>query len=64
MQKGLNVLGSNDQKDLVIDLMETYFQEHVKKTNDTDELFYRMCEFVFQKGDEGRVEVFFDRVIE
>lgn len=44
--------------------METYFVEHVKKTNDTDDFFYRMCKLVFENGDESRVETFFDRVVE
>jgi len=44
--------------------MEVYFQEHVKKTNDVDDFFYRMCAYVFERGDEGRTETFFDKIIE
>ena len=44
--------------------MEIYYIEHVKKTNDVDEFFYKLCKFVFEHGDESRVETFIDRVIE
>ena len=48
----------------MIDLLETYYVEHVKKTNDVDDFFYQLCSFVFENGDEARVEAFFDRLIE
>jgi hypothetical protein len=38
--------------------------EHVKKTNDVDEFFYKLCKYAFENGDENRMEEFFERVIE
>ncbi|TNV76589.1 hypothetical protein FGO68_gene17048 [Halteria grandinella] len=64
IEDGIVTLGTNGQKDLVIDLLEIYYTEHAKKVNDIDDFFYKLCGFVFEHGDEARVENFFDRVIE
>lgn len=45
-------------------MLETYYMEHVKKTNDIDEFFYRMCQLGFEHGTEDRMEQLLDRVIE
>ena len=52
------------QKDLVADLLETYYNEHIKKTNDVDEFFYHQCKVAFEYGEEARVEGLIDRIIE
>jgi hypothetical protein len=48
----------------VADLLEIYYMEHVKKTNDIDDYFYTQCKFAFQHGDEKRMDDFMERVIE
>lgn len=48
----------------MIDLLDVYYVEHAKKLNDIDDFFYGLCLYVFEKGDEARVEAFFDKTIE
>jgi len=48
----------------VADLIETYYLEHVKKTNEFDEYFYNQLTYAFEKGEESRMEQLIDRVIE
>ncbi len=46
------------------DLIECYYLEHVKKTNEADEFFYKQLQYAFEKGEETRMEQLIDRVIE
>jgi hypothetical protein len=48
----------------VADLMETYYIEHVKKTNEVDDFFYKIMKIAFEYGEESRMESLIDRVIE
>jgi hypothetical protein len=48
----------------VADLIETYYLEHVKKTNEFDDYFYNQLTYAFEKGEEARMEQLIDRVIE
>jgi hypothetical protein len=40
----------------VADLIETYYLEHVKKTNEVDDFFYKQLTYSFEKGEETRME--------
>ena len=46
------------------DLIETYYMEHVKKSNEVDEFFYTQAKFAFEHGDHNRMEGLFERIIE
>ena len=46
------------------DLIETYYLEHVKKSNEVDEYFYKQLTYAFEHGEETRMESLIDRVIE
>lgn len=35
------------QKDLVADILEVYYTEHIKKTNEADDFFWKICKFAF-----------------
>jgi hypothetical protein len=48
----------------VADLVETYYLEHVKKTNEVDEFFYKLIQFSYEHGEGMRMESLVDRVIE
>ena len=52
------------QKDLVADLVEVYYLEHVKKINEVDEFFYEILKYSFEHGEQARMESLIDRVIE
>ena len=45
-------------------MLETYFMEHVKKTDDVDNFFYSLCFYCFAHGDPKRMESLFERIIE
>ncbi|CDW74389.1 UNKNOWN [Stylonychia lemnae] len=64
IQRGLKDLADHSQKDLLADLLETYYMEHVKKTNEVDDYFYEQLIFAFEHGDNARMENLFERVIE
>jgi hypothetical protein len=36
----------------------------VKKTNEVDDFFYKICKYSFEHGNEARMETLFDRIIE
>jgi hypothetical protein len=48
----------------VADLIETYYLEHVKKSNEVDDFFYKQLIYSFEHGEEARMEQLIDRVIE
>lgn len=48
MKKAMTDLSSNGQKDLVVDILEIYFVEHVKRTPSNgavDDYFVELCNF-------------------
>ena len=47
--RAMNDLNNHKQKDLVVDILEIYFVEHVKKVTDNaaaDDYFVNLCNFV------------------
>eukprot|EP00347_Sterkiella_histriomuscorum_P016317 403353649 len=62
--RGLQELAQHNQKDLLADLLETYYMEHVKKVNEVDDFFYEQLQFAFEHGDHSRMENLIERVIE
>ena len=54
------------QKDLVVDILDIYFVEHVKKVKDfgaVDDYLVELCSFAMQHGEMGRVQGLFERII-
>ena len=54
------------QKDLVVDILEIYFVEHVKKVANNgalDDFFVEICKFALQKGDQTRAQGVIERII-
>jgi len=54
------------QSDLVVDILEIYFVEHVKKTKDNgavDDFFVELCSFAMTNGDVNRCQGVFERII-
>ena len=54
------------QPDLVVDILEIYFVEHVKKVKDmaaVDDFLVQICNFAMEKGDQKRAQGVFERII-
>ena len=54
------------QKDLVVDILEIYFVEHVKKIKDfaaVDDYFVELCEYAMEHGERQRCQGIFERII-
>ena len=54
------------QKDLVVDILEIYFVEHVKKVKDfgaVDDFFVELCAFAMKHGETIRCQGIFERII-
>ena len=54
------------QKDLVVDILEIYFVEHVKKVKDlgaVDDFLVQICNYAMENGDQRRAQGVFERII-
>lgn len=49
---------------MVSDVLEIYFVEHVKKTEDVDDFLYKIAKYAFENGDRLRCQGIFERIIE
>jgi len=66
MKKAMADLKANDQNDLLVDILEIYFVEHVKKTPDfaaVDDFFVELCSYAMTNGDVNRCQGIFERII-
>ena len=64
--RAMNDLSSHKQKDLVVDILEIYFVEHVKKVADfaaADDYFVNLCKFALENGESVRCFSLMDRII-
>eukprot|EP00352_Strombidinopsis_acuminata_P004939 CAMPEP_0176374490 /NCGR_PEP_ID=MMETSP0126-20121128/26792_1 /TAXON_ID=141414 ORGANISM="Strombidinopsis acuminatum, Strain SPMC142" /NCGR_SAMPLE_ID=MMETSP0126 /ASSEMBLY_ACC=CAM_ASM_000229 /LENGTH=111 /DNA_ID=CAMNT_0017735083 /DNA_START=143 /DNA_END=478 /DNA_ORIENTATION=- len=62
----MNDLHNAQQKDLVVDILEIYFVEHVKRVPDLgalDDYFTGICEFAINNGDVKRAQGVVERII-
>ena len=52
---------------MVVDILEIYFVEHVKKaksgTDVVDDYFVELCTYAMENGDVGRCQGVFERII-
>jgi len=52
------------QKDLVVDILEIYFVEHVKKVPAAvDDYFVELCAYAMEHGDKLRCQGVFERIV-
>lgn len=54
------------QKDLVVDILEIYFVEQVKKVKDfgaVDDYLVELCTYAMEHGESGRCQGVFERII-
>jgi tetratricopeptide (TPR) repeat protein len=66
IERAMNDLSNAEQKDLVVDILEIYFVEHVKKVKDmeaVDDFLVKICHFAMEKGDQKRAQGVFERII-
>jgi hypothetical protein len=64
IESGMKDLAEHGQKDLVSDILEIYFIEHVKKMNDVDDFLLKQCVFAFEQGDKTRTARILEKIIE
>merc|ERR1719362_1458836 len=59
MRKAMADLSAAGQKDLVVDILEIYFVEHVKKIKDfgaVDDYLVELCSYAMQHGEVTRCQ--------
>ena len=64
--RAINDLNNHKQKDLVVDILEIYFVEHVKKVNDlaaVDDYFVNLCKFALENGESVRSYNLMERIV-
>lgn len=71
IQKAIDDLGGADQKQLVCDVFELYFNEHVLKMRKSDEdiklaedqFLYQICDSINNYGESSRVARILETVV-
>lgn len=66
MRRAMSDLSNAGQKDLVVDILEIYFVEHVKKVKDfgaVDDYFVELCTYAMEHGEKSRCQGVFERII-
>lgn len=64
--RAMNDLNNHKQKDLIVDILEIYFVEHVKKVTDNaaaDDYFVNLCKFALENGESNRCFSLMERII-
>lgn len=67
MRKAMEDLQRYEQKDLIVDILEIYYVEHVKKSKDkcaVDQYFFDLCKYAFAHGDQDKASKIIAVIVE